>query len=65
MFVFLNDLIFHKNLASEILKHMVEIPNLLSASSLCSIEQSYNGFPLNSGIKIGYRVGFEIAGWCI
>ena len=60
-----NDLIFHKNWASEILNYMAEVPDLMSASPLCSIAQPYIGFPFNSGIKIGYRAGFEIAGWCI
>ena len=60
-----NDLIFYKNWASEILKYMDQIPDLISASPICSYLNRYTGIPLNSGIKIGYRVGFEISGWCL
>ena len=60
-----NDLIFHKRWASEILKAMDELPELISASPVCSYLSRYNGIPLNSGIKFGYRVGFEISGWCL
>jgi len=60
-----NDLIFRKHWASEILKYMDEIPDLISASPICSFLNRYTGIPLNSGIKFGYRVGFEISGWCL
>ncbi|WP_216848909.1 glycosyltransferase family 2 protein [Pedobacter sp. L105] len=60
-----NDLIFHPNWASEILKTMNQIPDLLSASPICSILHPNHGFDLYSGIKQGYRIGLEIAGWCL
>jgi len=60
-----NDLIFHKGWASEILNYMLEMPDLMSASPICTLAQPYIGFSLNSGIKTGYRAGFEIAGWCL
>ena len=60
-----NDLIFYNRWASEILKYMDEIPDLISASPICSYLNRYTGIPLNSGIKLGYRVGFEISGWCL
>lgn len=60
-----NDLKFHQGWASEILKYMRQFPLLVSASPICSIIQPYMGVPLNSGPRVGYRVGNEIAGWCL
>jgi len=60
-----NDLIFHKGWASEILKYMEEIPDLVSASPICSIGHPFMGIQVNSGIQAGYRIGYEIAGWCL
>lgn len=60
-----NDLIFHRGWASEILKYMVEDPDLLSASPVCSIYHPVRGFPINSGNWLGYRAGYEVSGWCI
>ena len=60
-----NDLVFHANWASEILKCMEMHPDLMSASPLCTILQPYISIALNSGIKFGYRVGYELAGWCL
>ena len=60
-----NDLIFHQHWASEILKEMEKTPDLLSASPVCSIVHPTLGVVLNSGVRLGYRVGFEIAGWCL
>jgi len=60
-----NDLNFHPGWASEILIQMTQIPDLMSASPLCSIVHPELGVPLNSGIRIGYRVGYEITGWCL
>lgn len=44
---------------------MNQFPLLVSASPICSIIQPYMGIPLNSGPRVGYRVGYEIAGWCL
>lgn len=60
-----NDLIFHPNWASEIVEAMNQIPDLMSASPICSILHPNHGFDLYSGIKQGYRIGLEIAGWCL
>lgn len=60
-----NDLIFHPSWASEIVKYMEEYPDLISASPICPVLQPITGIHLNSGIKFGYRVGYEISGWCL
>jgi len=60
-----NDLFFHQNWATEIFKAMDQTPDLLSVSPVCSLYHPQNGFPLNSGIRIGYNVGNEVAGWCL
>ena len=60
-----NDLLFHKNWATEILNAMDQIPDLASASPICSIYHTQQGITFNSGNRIGYKVGGEIAGWCL
>ncbi|MDQ7948510.1 MAG: glycosyltransferase [Pedobacter sp.] len=60
-----NDLIFHKNWASEILRAFEEDPTLDSASPICSIHHPPYGVPLNSGVHIGYEVRKEVTGWCL
>lgn len=60
-----NDLLFYSGWASEIIVYMNEIPDLLSASPICRLTQPKNGIQLNSGIKFGYRVSYEISGWCL
>lgn len=60
-----NDLKFHRGWASEILRYMNQFPLLISASPICSVIQPHMGIPLNSGPRVGYRVGYEIAGWCL
>jgi len=60
-----NDLLFHKNWASEILLAMEDYPTMVSASPICSFLNSYTGIYLNSGVRFGYRVGYEISGWCL
>jgi GT2 family glycosyltransferase len=60
-----NDLIFHLGWASEILKQMELDPDLASASPLSSNYHPNLGMPLEHDVKFGYRVGYEIAGWCL
>jgi len=60
-----NDLLFHSGWATEIMNAMQEIPDLLSVSPICSYYHPEIGIPLHSGIRIGYQVGCEIAGWCL
>jgi len=60
-----NDLIFHENWASEILKPFHQFVDVLSASPVCSNHHTKMGFKLNDGLKLGYRIGFEVAGWCL
>ena len=60
-----NDLIFHTNWASEILHYMEEMPDLMSASPICSLLQPHTQIALNNGVRLGYRVGYEISGWCL
>jgi GT2 family glycosyltransferase len=60
-----NDLVFHKNWASEILKVFQSFPDVYSASPFCTNHHPDMGFQKNDGLKLGYRVRYEIAGWCI
>ena len=60
-----NDLIYHKNWASEILKYMQDIPDLISASPICSIYHHNVGVQMYTGIWEGYQIGYEISGWCL
>ncbi|WP_442587826.1 glycosyltransferase family 2 protein [Pedobacter sp. AW31-3R] len=60
-----NDLIFHKEWASAMLKCMETFPELISLSPVSSILHPAIGVPLNSGIKKGYRIGVELTGWCL
>lgn len=59
-----NDLIFHENWATEILKAMNYV-DVFSASPVCSIHHPKHGFKLNDGIKLGNRIRYELCGWCI
>lgn len=60
-----NDLIFHRNWASEILKQMDIDKELVSASPISSNYHPNLGISLTPPAIIGYRVGYEIAGWCL
>jgi GT2 family glycosyltransferase len=60
-----NDLIFHKNWATEILSPFARYSDILSASPVCSYLHPAAGTALNSGLRMGYRVREEIAGWCL
>jgi GT2 family glycosyltransferase len=60
-----NDLVFYSKWASEILKQFSLYNNLMSASPICSVHHKNNGYKLNDGIKLGYRIRDEISGWCI
>lgn len=59
------NLIFHRNWASEILKYMKDIPDLLSASPVCSSSDHHQKVSGDHEIVSGYRVGYEIAEWCL
>jgi GT2 family glycosyltransferase len=60
-----NDLRFHEGWASEIVKYMQTYSNLFSASPICSLLHPHIGIPLDDGMRWGYRVGYELAGWCL
>ena len=60
-----NDLIFHQNWATEILKPFEQFADVHSASPICSIHHPKIGYKLNDGLKLGYRVREELSGWCI
>lgn len=57
-----NDLLFHKNWASNIIRAM-EQNDLLSASPKCPIAQS--GRVYDTNVVYGYRNRHELNGWCI
>jgi GT2 family glycosyltransferase len=60
-----NDLIFHPNWASAILKQMKLDIELVSASPIASNYHPNLGISLSEEAIPGYRVGYEIAGWCL
>lgn len=60
-----NDLLFHASWATEILKPFQQYEDVSSASPICSIHHQEMGFKLNDGLKLGYGIRKEIAGWCL
>lgn len=60
-----NDLIFHYGWASEILKAFSRYPELSSASPMCVKHHVNMGFQPFTGIYPGYRIRYEISGWCL
>jgi len=60
-----NDLIFHSHWATEILKPFKQFEDLSSASPACSFHHPKIGIQLNTGIKLGYRIRYEVSGWCL
>lgn len=59
-----NDLIFHENWATNMLNAFNRY-GLVSGSPACGIYHPGAGFPLDGNVHLGYRVRFEIAGWCL
>ncbi|RZK46826.1 MAG: glycosyltransferase, partial [Pedobacter sp.] len=57
-----NDLIFHRNWASAILKAMENDPELLCASTFCPIMHKNGNFKIDTGNIVGYETLFS--GWC-
>jgi len=60
-----NDLIFHQNWATEILQPFKLYSDIWSASPFCSFLHPKQGFEMNTGFRLGYRIRYEVAGWCI
>ncbi|GAB3651360.1 hypothetical protein GCM10028791_19970 [Echinicola sediminis] len=60
-----NDLIFHENWASEILKAFKSNTDVVSASPACSIHHPSHDIQLYSGNHFGYEVRKELVGWCL
>ena len=60
-----NDLLFHPNWATEILRAFEADSTLWSACPACSIHHPEHGVALNSGLHYGYEVRRELVGWCI
>lgn len=60
-----NDLIFHQNWASNIMQQLNHYPEISSASPLCPVHQDEMEHTPYSGNHFGYRIGKELAGWCI
>lgn len=60
-----NDLIFHQNWATEILKPLLRYKDVHSASPFCSFHHPTEGFRINEGLKRGYLIRREFAGWCV
>lgn len=60
-----NDLIFHRNWASEILKAFGNDRELMSASPICSLIKDPEYIGINTGNHYGYAIRKHISGWCI
>jgi GT2 family glycosyltransferase len=60
-----NDLVFHTGWATEILKAFLQDRELSSASPFCSFHHPTMGFQANTGVYPGYRIRYEISGWCL
>lgn len=60
-----NDLFFHKNWFSEIIKASKLFPDVLSFSPICPHTQPLYGININTGYYKGYNIRKEISGWCI
>ncbi len=60
-----NDLLFHKGWASAILKAFDSDPQLQSACPVCPVHHPTLDIYPFSGIRKGYEVRYEVAGWCI
>jgi len=60
-----NDLIFHPGWATEILRPFHQFQDVFSASPFCSVHHPKMGFKMNDGLKLGYRIRYEVSGWCL
>ncbi len=60
-----NDLIFHPQWATEILKPFKDYRGLSSASPMCTIHHTKLGMEPNIGLLPGYRERVEVSGWCL
>lgn len=59
-----SDLTYEKGWATEIIKRMYQVPEILSASPFCPQTQNINDWQGSKNF-LGYRVRRELAGWCI
>lgn len=60
-----NDLLFHPQWATEILKPFHTYWNVSSASPMCTIHHTKIGMEPNIGLLQGYRERVEVSGWCL
>lgn len=60
-----NDLLFHPQWATEILKPFMIYRDLYSASPMCMIHHTKLGMEPNIGLLPGYRERVEVSGWCL
>lgn len=60
-----NDLLFHPQWATEILKPFKRYRSLSSASPMCTIHHTKLGMEPNIGLLAGYRERVEVSGWCL
>lgn len=60
-----NDLLFHPQWATEILKPFHTYWDLSSASPMCTIHHTKLGMKPNIGLLPGYRERVEVSGWCL
>ncbi len=60
-----NDLLFHPQWATEILKPFKRYRSLSSASPMCTIHHTKLGMEPNIGLLAGHRERVEVSGWCL
>ncbi|WP_158799579.1 glycosyltransferase family 2 protein [Pedobacter sp. L105] len=60
-----NDLFFHPQWATEIVKVFKAYPDLSSASPMCTIHHAKLGVTPNMGLFAGHRERTEVSGWCL
>ncbi|WP_158799610.1 glycosyltransferase family 2 protein, partial [Pedobacter sp. L105] len=60
-----NDLLFHPQWATEMLKPFKQFHDLSSASPICSIHHPTMGIEINTGIRLGWGIRQEVSGWCL
>jgi len=60
-----NDLLFHPQWATEILKTFAVYIGMHSASPMCTIHHTKIGMEPNIGLIVGHRERVEVSGWCL
>lgn len=60
-----NDLRFHPTWWSHMVKAIAHLPHVGSFSPICPLTQPQYGIHVNTGCHFGYRIRYEVSGWCL